>query len=415
MTAIGSPLYDLADGHLGALLAVLCLPLLGWLTATLASHRDPARSRVRRIVDGYRALPLTSRAIVWLLAASAAVHAGLAADTGHAATGLPILFLLQAVVLGVALVRLALGRSWRRIAIPALLGTLVAYWAAVLGGEAPDQLGIATALLEIGALALVIRPSPASAVRRWSAVLGIIALVVVTDVVAWAGAAQASGGTEALAAVADHDAGPGGGASADDGHGHGHGRQPAPGVVMRLPAATEPSPAERAAAANLHAAVTRGIAPFEDPAVALAAGYQVPAIVGTDVHAGNEAYEHDGRTLDPERPETLVYAQGPDGRPVLLGAMFLMEGMGSPGPTIGGPLTIWHGHEQVCVSLVPPAITAILSPLGGCPVGSFVVPRTPEMIHVWTVPGAPQPFGDLDPTWLRDYLDGLGRREELGG
>jgi hypothetical protein len=26
------------------------------------------------------------------------------------------------------------------------------------------------------------------------------------------------------------------------------------------------------------------------------------------------------------------------------------------------------------------------------------------MIHVWTVPGAPDPFGDLDDAWLDAYL-----------
>ena len=51
-------------------------------------------------------------AAAWLLAASAAVHAGLAADTGHAATGSPILFLLQAVVLGVASLALAVSTSF---------------------------------------------------------------------------------------------------------------------------------------------------------------------------------------------------------------------------------------------------------------------------------------------------------------
>jgi len=30
-----------------------------------------------------------------------------------------------------------------------------------------------------------------------------------------------------------------------------------------------------------------------------------------------------------------------------------------------------------------------------------------EMMHVWTVPDAPQQFGDLDPVWKKSYLDSL--------
>lgn len=30
------------------------------------------------------------------------------------------------------------------------------------------------------------------------------------------------------------------------------------------------------------------------------------------------------------------------------------------------------------------------------------------MMHVWTVPGVPQPFGDLDDAWRRAYVTGAG-------
>ena len=58
---MGSPLYDVADGHVGALLLVLAVPLLGWIIATAAASRDAGRSRLRRMLDGYQALPLTSK------------------------------------------------------------------------------------------------------------------------------------------------------------------------------------------------------------------------------------------------------------------------------------------------------------------------------------------------------------------
>ncbi|MDQ2952350.1 MAG: hypothetical protein M3R54_08820, partial [Chloroflexota bacterium] len=64
----------------------------------------------------------------------------------------------------------------------------------------------------------------------------------------------------------------------------------------------------------------------------------------------------------------------------------------------------WHGHEQVCITLTPPGIAGLLSPLGMCPIGSFDLPLTAQMIHVWIVPGAPAAIGDLDDAWKRAYV-----------
>jgi hypothetical protein len=38
-----------------------------------------------------------------------------------------------------------------------------------------------------------------------------------------------------------------------------------------------------------------------------------------------------------------------------------------------------------------------------CPIGSILLPRTPEMLHLWVVPGAP-PFGDIDEDLRSEYL-----------
>jgi hypothetical protein len=65
---------------------------------------------------------------------------------------------------------------------------------------------------------------------------------------------------------------------------------------------------------------------------------------------------------------------------------------------------VWHAHERVCITALPPFFVGIMSPFGGCPNPSITVPITPEMIHVWTVPGAPEPFGHLHDAWIRDYL-----------
>jgi hypothetical protein len=51
--------------------------------------------------------------------------------------------------------------------------------------------------------------------------------------------------------------------------------------------------------------------------------------------------------LNPRDPSSLVYAINVKGHaPILLGAMYLM-GDGN-GPQVGGGLTRWHSHLEVC-------------------------------------------------------------------
>jgi len=51
--------------------------------------------------------------------------------------------------------------------------------------------------------------------------------------------------------------------------------------------------------------------------------------------------------LNPQDPSSLVYAINVKGHaPILLGAMYLMGG--GNGPQVGGGLTRWHSHLEVC-------------------------------------------------------------------
>ena len=381
----GSPLYQVSPEHLAAVFAVGVLLVGAWLL----------RGR-----SGPNILPSLAP-VQWLLAAllagSAAIHAGLAIGHDDHAAGIRALFLLDAALLGVIARRVLLGARAGRLGVVVLVGSIGAYWLSALGGEAPDQVGLATKLGEIVALAIAFRPAPD---RRWSAlrsVAGSVAiglLVVVTATSSWIGAFRASAAEPG--AVAGH-------------HVHAGGVAP-PGTILPVVPEREPTPAERAAAAELVLAARYALARYSDPAVAAADGYRVNGLAGIDFHAANPAYENDDRVLDPAHPETLVYAVAPDGRPVLMGAMFLMPKIGTPGPTIGGPLTVWHAHEHVCFSLTPPGLAGLLSPLGMCPLGTIDVPLTAEMIHVWIVPGAPEPFGDLDEAWKRAYLQATATR-----
>jgi hypothetical protein len=374
----GSPLYQIGAEHLAGLIALLALPI-GALV--LRRRGMPDLTPIQWLLAS-------------LLAASAVVHAGLVIGSDHGA-GVSVLFIVDAVLLGVVARRVLSGSPAGRLGVAVLVGSIGAYWLSALGGEAPDQVGLATKLIEILALAIVVRRAPGQG-RMRSVVGGVAVLVFAlgTATTSWIGAFRAAASEPG--AVAGH-------------HVHAGSVAP-PGTIFPVVPARDATPAERAAAADIVDAARIALAKYADPAVAAADGYHVNGLAGIDFHASNPAYEHDGRVLDPAHPETLVYAVAPDGRPVLMGAMFQMPKISAPGPTIGGPLTVWHAHQHVCFSLTPPSLAGLLSPLGMCPVGTIDVPLTPEMIHLWIVPGAPHPFGDLAEAWKRAYLQAIASR-----
>lgn len=376
----GSPLYRFSPEHLAGLIALAVVPVV-WLL-------------LRR--TGARRLAPIDQLLVGLLTGSAAVHVGLALGNDHG----PLVsapFLLDAVLLSWVARRVLRGSRTGRLGVAVLAGSIVAYWGAAVISGPPDQLGLAIKLAEILALVIVLRPAPAAHRRRLGALArgaAICLLVVGTAATSWLGAFRASAADPG--AVAGHNV-------------HG-GSVPPPGTIFAAVPDREPTPAERAAADDLVRATRASLVRYADPAQAAADGYRLEGFGGIDFHANNPAYENDGRIFDPARPEGLVYAVAPGGQSVLLGAVFLMPGLGQPGPVIGGPLTTWHGHENVCISLTPLGLSGLLGPLGTCPVGSILVPRTAEMIHLWVVPGAPEPFGDLDEAWKRAYLRSVATR-----
>lgn len=371
----GSPLYQVNAEHLaGLVIAFVALVAGTWLIRRFGAPR----------------LAPVEWLLVAMLGGSAAVHAGLALGQDGHGVGIRVLFLVDAALLLAIARRVLRGERPGRLGAIVLVGSIGAYWLSAIGGTSPDQIGLSTKLIEIIALAIVVRPSPSARWRPARAFAGsaaVCVLVVLTAATSWVGAFRASA-SEPGEAVG-HQA-------------HGAG-VPRPGTFLPVVPARDATPAEAAATIELVRATRATLARYADPALAAADGYRVSGLSGIDFHAVNPAYEQDGRSLDPERPEALVYAVAPDGQPVLLGAMFMMP-VGRPGPTIGGPLTVWHGHEQVCFSLTPPGLAGLLSPFGTCPVGTINMPRTAEMIHIWTVPGAPQPIGDLDDAWKRAYL-----------
>jgi hypothetical protein len=155
------------------------------------------------------------------------------------------------------------------------------------------------------------------------------------------------------------------------------------GMVMAPVPSGAPTPAEQAAADQLVSETTAAVAKYADLSAATAAGY-VPATnpAGSEVHYANWQIVKSGDVLDPNHPSSLVYANTVKG-PVLLGAMYLGAGPCIPGPDVGGPLTQWHAHDNLCLS--GGQVVGKTSATGTCATGVHNT-DTYFMLHVWVAP-----------------------------
>jgi hypothetical protein len=156
------------------------------------------------------------------------------------------------------------------------------------------------------------------------------------------------------------------------------------GMVMAPVPSGPPTAAEQAAAATLVAQTTTAVAKYASLSAATAAGY-VPATNpnGYEVHYANWQIVRSGDVLDPNHPSSLVYANTVKG-PVLLGAMYLGAGPCIPGPDVGGPLTQWHAHDDLCLSATH-QVVGKTDAGGTCATGVHNT-STYFMLHVWVAP-----------------------------
>ena len=158
---------------------------------------------------------------------------------------------------------------------------------------------------------------------------------------------------------------------------------------------TDPVTAEQQAAADqLLEDVEASLARWPKLADAQAAGYRyiAPPFGGAGAHYGSNEFTTDGIMLDPLKPENLMYDANGD----VEGAMFVMEEVGVMGPLVGGCLTLWHGHTNLCWTgpMQTTGTVNFLIDLGGCPNGTMLR-VTPMMLHVW-VDGRADPFEGLE-------------------
>lgn len=357
-----------------------------------------------------RSLPLTIAGIASI--GAGAIHA--AAIGGHAGMDQVVLTFIATAVAQLLWGALAIAQPRR---VPALSGVLLN--GCFLGGwvlsktggigfieglEAKQSPALADSLAAglagaavLGALLSVARPSLG---RRFAvpttAVLGLAFLV--GGVLGMDAAASPNHhGGDAAAAGADHHA-TGGAATAEAAHVPSVARPYDPALPIDLGGIDGVTPTQQAAAENLIANTLSHLPQFADPAVAEAAGY------GT-IHDGGTGYEHfinaeyqgDGRVLDPDRPESLVY-QIIDGERTLVAAMYMAE----PGttletvPELGGALTQWHVHGDLCFTPPPNSRVAGLTDADGNCGAGLVKPEPVPMIHVWIRAHPCGPFAALD-------------------
>ena len=264
-------------------------------------------------------------------------------------------------------------RHWRLASAALLVATILGYLVYVAGDlEGPDQVGLATKLVELTALGLVLVPAPgetpgARRTIRWSALgVSLPVLLIATSASLW---------------IVDL-------VRPDPRHVHA-------GALLQStdPVATQ---AQRDAADELYRETKAAIAPYSDWHKAWAAGYR-PG--GPDhqlsTHWMNQRYVDAGYVLDPQHPQGLVYANSKHG-PVLLGAMFEMKKIGQFGPDPGGPVTAWHQHENICFTPFGFEFS-LLTPTATCPLGAISI-SAPPMLHVWIVDNPTGPFAiDIDP------------------
>lgn len=174
-----------------------------------------------------------------------------------------------------------------------------------------------------------------------------------------------------------------------------------PAEPIDLSGRSRATASEVAAAEALLAEVLEVAPAFAEPSDAEEAGYRSidDAFTGKEHYLDWAAVEAGG-SLDPERPEALVYEVGDDGGRTLVAFMFVRP----PGtrvadaPEVGGPLTTWHAHGDLCVGDLDDGergVVAITDAAGSCPEGSEENRPMPTL-HAWVVAHPCGPFSEIE-------------------
>jgi len=118
---------------------------------------------------------------------------------------------------------------------------------------------------------------------------------------------------------------------------------------MKMYGNTDPPTAGQVqAAATLITETDASLVRFENVNTAIAAGFTERLATNGEEHMLYAGQDPAYKGLNPQDPSLLVYAINVKSQaPILLGAMYLMP-RGANGPQIGGGLTQWHSHLEIC-------------------------------------------------------------------
>ena len=159
------------------------------------------------------------------------------------------------------------------------------------------------------------------------------------------------------------------------------------------------SGAELARADHLLRATIAALPTWNTPAKAEADGYRSigDGITG-DEHFVNWSYVDDGHILDPKRPESIVYeVRNGQQRPVAAMYMLPFHSTFADVPDVGGGLTQWHVHADLCLTNDPHQkfVAGFAALNGPCPAGTTKAGNQP-MLHVWAIRNPCGPFAALE-------------------
>jgi len=148
---------------------------------------------------------------------------------------------------------------------------------------------------------------------------------------------------------------------------------------------------------------------------ALENGFTSIQDAGTGVeHYINWSYINDEHELNPDYPESLVYQVGAGGKRTLVSAMYMVgdEYDLATVPDVGGALTQWHIHNNLCFDQDPAVtgvtrVVGVTSENGPCSFGIKLNPN--PMLHVWLIPQKCGPFAALEGVGAGQVIAGESR------
>lgn len=222
------------------------------------------------------------------------------------------------------------------------------------------------------------------------------------------GAATGNGTAGAGVATGSDTAGGAGSGAASEGHGYAAAIAPVPYDPTKpidLGGVQGVTLEQQARAENLVAITLIRLPQFADPAYAESRGFRSigDGFTGHE-HYINWSYVNDEHVLDPDYPESLVYeVDRAAGTKTLVSAMFMLPDGYSldTAPDIGGALTQWHIHDNLCFAPDaddPTKIRVVGLTLGDpptCTAGTRSENPNP-MIHVWITSHPCGPFAALE-------------------